>query len=126
MIHQVTATSVVIWLGQADPPEPLQRLAAARNAKIVRLADCTRVLGTVVGDAATTAAAAHQQLMTCVADATMPLQMYVLLMRMVLGPSVVHMLHVSPGRDGRGGQPKTCSPSLSCLDMSGCPRASNF
>jgi hypothetical protein len=54
------AADEIIWLGPVDLPGPLQHLAAARNAKIVRFADCTRVLGTVVGgDAAATAAAAR-------------------------------------------------------------------
>lgn len=70
----------------------------------IRRRDATRVLGTVVGgDPGITAAsvrdlfqADHDQLIKCIKDPSMSLQMCVLMMRMVLAPSVVHILRTSP------------------------------
>ena len=94
----------LIWLHEDAVPAPLVELAAARRAKIVRRGDTTRVLGAIVGgEPATTAAAAkelfqadHEQFIACLSEPSMPLQTCVLLMRMVLAPSVVHMLRTMP------------------------------
>jgi hypothetical protein len=101
------AADEIIWLHDGDLPEPLRLLEAVRSARVVRRQDNTRgtrVLGTVVGgDPHATAVAMrdlfqadHDQLIQCIRDSSMPLQMCVLMMRMILAPSVVHMLRTSP------------------------------